>query len=127
MLGGIKGKINTFTEVLILRIELDPDGQTQIDIPQGYNALVYQLDGSLLINDQHHTKSKDLTWFNNDGQSIKLKATSKTRAILLAGKPIDEPMVSYGPFVMNTQQQIRETMADYQNGKLGTLREVEES
>lgn len=124
---GIKGKISTFTDVLILRLELDADGQTEINIPEDYNAFLYQLDGSLLINDQQNTKAKDLTWFNNDEKKIKLKATADTRAILLTGKPIREPMVSYGPFVMNTEQEIRQTMTDYQNGQLGTLHEVEES
>jgi redox-sensitive bicupin YhaK (pirin superfamily) len=79
------------------------------------------LDGKLTVNDTETVKGKDLTWFNNDGKSIKLKAEVATRVMMLAGEPLNEPVSTYGPFVMNTQTEIMEAMRDYQQGKMGVL------
>ena len=64
---------------------------------------------------------KQLTRFDTDGEGIQVEAKEDTRAILLAGKPIEEKVVSQGPFVMNTESQIMEAMRDYQMGKMGFL------
>ena len=61
--------------------------------------------------------------FNLDGEGFTLEAKADTRAIVLAGEPINEPVVSYGPFVMNTQEEIMRAIQDYQSGKLGILEE----
>ena len=122
-LNGVDSKISTFTEALILRFEIEKGGKTSINIPKDYNAFIYQLDGDLNINDSQHTKKKQLTWFNNDDSTIQIEGISSTRAILLAGKPLKEPVVSYGPFVMNTELEIKQAISDYQNGKMGILKE----
>lgn len=67
--------------------------------------------------------AKNLVVFENDGEEIATEALEDTRAIVLAGAPINEPVVSYGPFVMNTEQEIMEAIRDYQMGKLGILNE----
>lgn len=120
-LNGIKGKINSYSPLLALRLDISKGGKMEIPIPENYNAFLYQLDGSLKINNENNTITKDLTWFHNDGKSIHIEGLAETRAILLAGEPIDEEINSYGPFVMNTQTEIMQAMRDYQMGKMGIL------
>lgn len=118
---GKSSKISTYSPLFILRMEGQKGGSIEIPIPVGYNALTYQLDGALKYNNDKDTKAKDMVWFNNDGQSIRIDFLADTRVILLAGEPINEPLATYGPFVMNTQQEIMEAMRDYQSGKMGNL------
>ena len=84
---------------------------------------MYQLDGKLTVNETQESKAKDLTWLENDGDSLTLEACENTRAILLAGAPINESVATYGPFVMNTQSEILKAMQDYQMGAMGQLSE----
>lgn len=121
---GAQGKIDAYSDVLILRLDLKPGGKTTVPIPANYNAFVYQLDGAMKVNGTETTKGRDLTWFNNDGKHITLEATANTRVIMLSGQPINEPVSTYGPFVMNSQQEIMQAIQDYQSGKMGRLNET---
>jgi hypothetical protein len=62
-----------------------------------------------------------MVWFNNDGNTVTIRAEKKTRLLILAGIPLNEPVQSYGPFVMNNQTQIMQAIKDYQMGKMGIL------
>jgi redox-sensitive bicupin YhaK (pirin superfamily) len=116
------GPVKTHSPILALRLVLAPGGKIRIPVPATYNAFVYQLDGALRINGRE-TQSKDLSWLANDGEIVEIEALDHTRAILLSGEPIAEPIATYGPFVMNTQSEILEAMRDYQAGKMGILNE----
>lgn len=117
----VEGPIELMTPMLVTRLDMEEGGEIEIPIPESFNAFAYPLDGKLTVNDTKTVKGKDLTWFNNDGKSIKLKAEVPTRVMMLAGEPLNEPVSSYGPFVMNTQTEIMEAMRDYQQGKMGVL------
>lgn len=120
-LNGITGKIDTYSPLLTLRMDIQKGGKISIPIPPAYNAFMYQLDGHLQLESEKQSREKDLIWFHNDGTHIQLEGLEDTRAILLAGLPIGESVTSYGPFVMNTQTEIMEAMRDYQLGKMGVL------
>ena len=120
---GYKGPINGLHNYLLLRLSFKPEGNETIEIPKDYNALLYVLEGEASINDEYTTNTKNMIWLNNDGDKIKIKANSNTQMILLSGKPINEPVASYGPFVMNTNNEIMQAMEDYQSGKMGVLHE----
>ena len=117
---GLKGPMKAITELIALRFELKKGAQVELEIPSNLNAFIYQLDGKLKISEVE-TKSKDMTVMNNDGGRLSLEAMDDTRAMLLAGEPIKENVVSYGPFVMNTHSEIMAAMRDYQMGKMGVL------
>ena len=85
--------------------------------------MIFILDGEL-ESDGKIAQAKDMFWFNNDGEKIAIKVTKDSRFILLSGEPIGEPVATYGPFVMNTENEIRQAMADYQEGKMGHLTET---
>ena len=118
---GIKGAVDTFTVVTTLRFEIEMNGEIEFDIPSAHNILLYILDGELIVNDSEKALGREMVWFNNDDMKIKLKANDLTRAILLAGEPINEEVTSYGPFVMNNHTQIMEAIRDAQMGKMGVL------
>jgi len=118
---GAIGNVETYSPLLIMRIDIKKGGKMEIPIPAEYNSFIYQLDGNLLINNTDKTTAKDLTWFNNDGTAVSIEGIDNTRVILLSGEPINEEIASHGPFVMNTQTEIMEAIRDYQMGKMGVL------
>ena len=118
----LNGAVDHFFPVTVLRLNFEEGGEIEFDIPSNQNTLIYLLDGLVKINNQEAT-GKDFIWFNNDGEKIIMKANQKTRLILLAGEPIGEEVVSYGPFVMNTHTEVMEALRDAQMGKMGVLNE----
>lgn len=117
---GTKGAAPTNSPQLLLRGELQVDSEVIIDIPTSFNTLVYLLDGELQVNDKKATR-KDMLVFNNDGDGVKFTANKATRFIVLAGEPLNEPVESYGPFVMNDQTEVMQALKDSQMGKMGVL------
>ncbi|MCB9224181.1 MAG: pirin family protein [Crocinitomicaceae bacterium] len=118
-----KGPIQPYSDVLILRIDMEIGGKHEIQIPETYNALIYQLDGSFKVNNDQLITGKNMLHLNNDGTSIVVEAMENTRLMLLSGQPINEEVSTYGPFVMNTEDEIRQAILDYQSGKMGILTE----
>jgi redox-sensitive bicupin YhaK (pirin superfamily) len=116
------GKINTYSPLLILRPVMQKGGKMSFEIPKNYNAFWYQLDGETNVNGSI-AKAKEMLWFNNDHNLIHLEVKASGRAILLAGQPIQEPVATYGPFVMNTEEEVMQAIRDYQGGKMGVLNE----
>lgn len=119
-----QGPIETHSPLLTLRILAFEGGKMPIELPADYNALFYPLNASFMINGTQQVSAKEMVVFNRDGEGIEIEALGSGDAILLTGKPIGEPVVSYGPFVMNSQKEIMQAIQDYQMGKLGTLTEI---
>lgn len=117
----IKGAVKTFTPMNIFILDIGTGGKIKLPVPENYNAILYQLDGKLKLNGSFNTGPKQLAWFKNNGDEISIEGIEPTRALLLSGRPIDEEVVSQGPFVMNSQTEILEAMRDYQKGKMGML------
>lgn len=117
------GPIDAYSDVLILRLEIKAGGKHEIQIPESYNALLYQLDGKIKVNNETIIEGKNMLHLNNDGTSIVVESLEDTRIMLLSGEPIKEEISTYGPFVMNTEDEIRQAIIDYQNGKMGILTE----
>jgi len=118
---GIKGPIPSHTIVNAATLEFKKGGKISIPLPESHNALIYLLDGKLTVAGFGMVEGLHIVHFNNDGAGIELEALEDTRVLLLSGEPLNEEMVSHGPFVMNTQTQIMEAMRDYQKGKMGIL------
>jgi redox-sensitive bicupin YhaK (pirin superfamily) len=123
-INGITGFFNSTSPTLIMKLNFQTGGKIDIDLPVSYNSLIYQLDGKLIHNNNETTGNKTMTHFNNDGDRIGIYAKENTRAILLSGEPIGEPVASYGPMVMNTNLEIIQALNDYENGKMGKLEEI---
>ncbi len=117
---GINGPIESLTNITAYTIELKAGGKVSIDIPQDRNALLYQLDGDTVVQNEK-VGDKQLIYFSNEGETIEIEAKNDSLILFLAGDPINEPVVSWGPYVMNSQTEIMEAMRDYQMGKMGMM------
>lgn len=103
------------TQPLIADINLSPHGEIHIPVPAGLNALLFLFEGEIKVSE--HTLQFDQTAVLSDGDMLHLKASILGgRAMLLAGKPLNEPIVQYGPFVMNTVEEIQQAITDYNAG-----------
>jgi redox-sensitive bicupin YhaK (pirin superfamily) len=116
----ITGPAKTYSPQLLLRGEADAKAEFNLEVPATYNCLLYVLDGHLELEGVA-VKDKTMIWFENNGDTIPVKAEANTRFIVLSGEPIDETVTSYGPFVMNTQTEIMQALRDAQMGKMGVL------
>lgn len=118
-----KGNIDTYSPLLVLRLDMEMGGKIDFEVPKDYNAFWYQLDGTTIVNGTT-AEAKELLWFDNNDSQIQLDVQESGRAILLAGRPLNEPVATYGPFVMNTDEEVMQAIQDYQAGKMGRLKEV---
>jgi redox-sensitive bicupin YhaK (pirin superfamily) len=118
---GLTGPVVSHTEVNTATLTLHKGGSIELPVPMHHHALVYLLDGQVNVQGFGLVEGHHLIYFNNDGESIAIRADEETRMLVLSGAPLNEEVVSYGPFVMNTQTQIMEAMRDYQKGKMGIL------
>jgi redox-sensitive bicupin YhaK (pirin superfamily) len=122
---GVEGAVRReHTEPLYLDITLPPGSEFAQPLPADHNALVYVFRESLWIAGSEVPTRRMAILANDtgsDGVLLRAGATnhSPARALLIAGKPLHEPIAQYGPFVMNTQAQIQQAVHDFQNGKLG--------
>ncbi len=118
---GIKGPVPSQSVVNAATLVFQQGGKIAIPLPSAHNAFIYLLDGQVKVDGFGLVDGLNLVHFKNDGEGITLEAALNTRVLLLSGEPLNEKLVHYGPFVMNTQTQIMEAMRDYQMGKMGVL------
>lgn len=118
---GVQGKIPTLSPVNAATVVAAKDGTISIPLPRTHHTLLYLLDGRITLEGYGLVEGLHAVVFKTDGDAITLRAEEATRMLLLSGEPLNEPVVSYGPFVMNNQTQIMEAMRDYQTGKMGVL------
>lgn len=116
----VKGPAKTYSPQTHLRINAEAEAKLSLNLPINFNTILYLLNGELII-DEKTVKDKDLVWFANDATNIEISTTKESRFIILSGEPINEEVVSYGPFVMNSQVEIMQAMRDSQMGKMGIL------
>jgi len=116
----IQGIVSTFTPIEMYNVYLKKDADVLFSFPQNYNTGFLVIEGTVIVNDK--TVPPDhFVLFANDGTDITLKSTEDAVVLVLSGEPIQEPIVSYGPFVMNTKQEILQAYEDLDKGKFGYL------
>ncbi len=118
---GVKVKTPTLSEVNAATVVAKKTGKISIELPTSHNALLYLLDGKITLEGYGLVEGFNAVVLKNDGDCVTIEAQEDTRMLLLSGEPLNEGVVSYGPFVMNTQTEIMEAMRDYQMGKMGVL------
>ena len=102
------------TEPLIVDFKLTPGSQLAPKIPEGHRLLLYVFEGEVLVNDQP-VGTHQLARLGDQG-ALRLASPTGGRVLLLAGKPLGEPIVQYGPFVMNTREEIEQALRDFRDG-----------
>ena len=99
---------------------LAPSGVLSTALPAGHNAALFVVDGELTAGGTT-ASAQDLVVLDHDGETVEVRTAGGTRFLVLAGEPIDEPIVSYGPFVMNSEDEIRAAVVDFNAGRFGHL------
>ncbi|MEP6677082.1 MAG: pirin family protein [Ferruginibacter sp.] len=118
---GIKGPALTHSPVEMYDIRLNENGEASINLPADYNAGLLVIEGDVIINDERHAPVNNYIQFSNESGEVKIKANKNSKLLLLAGEPINEPVAAYGPFVMNTVEEIQQAIDDVNSGKFGEL------
>ena len=117
----VKGAAMTFSPVNLLSVSLENENQLDFSFPDYYNTAIVVIEGKLLINDSHEAKVDHFVLFENKGTDFNVKSEEKAKFLVLSGEPLNESISAYGPFVMNTREQIIEAYNEFQNGKFGFL------
>ncbi|MEO7653923.1 MAG: pirin-like C-terminal cupin domain-containing protein, partial [Bryobacteraceae bacterium] len=121
-LNGVKGPARTFTAINVLDVRLNANTLVELSLPTGHNAGVVLLRGDIVVNSAKSLKGEALlAVLSPAGNSVLLEAKVDSIVLVLSGEPIAEPVASGGPFVMNTQAEIRQAMEDYRAGRMGHL------
>ena len=118
---GEKGPAMTYTPIHVWDMSLTIDDQFDLAVPAGYTSLLVVLKGTVHVNGSDTLEAAEAGVFDLAGDTIRIEKAKDVKALLLSGEPIDEPIAGSGPFVMNTQTEIMQAIADYQNGKMGHL------
>jgi quercetin 2,3-dioxygenase len=118
---GKRGPARTFTPIDVWDVRLNQGGIASFTLPEGHTVAVAVLKGTVQVNGDAVAREAQLVLLDRKGGEIALEANGDTSLLILSGEPIDEPVVMHGPFVMNTADEIRQAMADFQNGKFGDI------
>ncbi|CAN5669327.1 pirin family protein [soil metagenome] len=116
------GPAKTFSPINLWDVRLNAGRSVDLRAPKGYTSLVFVLDGDVKLASGETISSTELAVLDRDAEDYALLAVGRDAKILvLSGEPLNEPIAAYGPFVMNTQAEIRQAMIDYEAGKMGSF------
>lgn len=118
---GTKGPARTVTPIEVWDLQLKAGGRITLNLPDGFTTILVAQRGDLTVNDKETLAAAELALFDRTGDRVAIAARTDARALLLAGQPLNEPVVGQGPFVMNAKEQIQEAMMDFRAGRMGRL------
>lgn len=102
-------------------VHLAPGGRLDLPVEAAHNAFVHVVDGKLEVEGRRELRAQQLALYQRGGDHLRFHSEAGAEFIVLGGQPLGEPVVSYGPFVMNNRQQIQRCIADYRAGRMGEL------
>ena len=120
---GAEGPARTYTPMNVWDVRLAPGQAAELDQPEGWSTLVVVLAGGVTVNGQALGPTEMAT-FSTSGSGLRVEASAdagEAKVLVLAGEPIDEPVVGYGPFVMNSQREIADAINDFNSGRFGRM------
>jgi hypothetical protein len=118
---GRKGPARTHTPMHVWDLRLERDGIARLDLPVGWNSMLVVLHGTVQFNDNEVAREGHLVTLDTQGESVLVESNNEATVLVLSGEPIDEPVVGYGPFVMNTSEEIRQALRDFSSGQFGRI------
>jgi hypothetical protein len=118
---GARGPARTFTPIDLWDVRLRTGKTAKFRVPEGHATGLLFLRGGGLVNGADAVDEGNLAVLDRHGEEVSIEAGADSTVLVLSGAPIDEPVVGYGPFVMNTEAEIRQAMQDYRSGRMGHL------
>ncbi|MEK7321698.1 MAG: pirin family protein [Pseudomonadota bacterium] len=118
---GVTGPARTFTRMNIWDVRLNAGHRAEFKVIDGDTTALFVLKGRIRLADGKEAGEADLAVLERDGEHLAVEAVEDTTLLFLNGQPLNEPVVGYGPFVMNTQAEIRQAITDYQSGRMGHI------
>lgn len=117
---GVKGPATTFTPINLARINVQANQQIEFEIPESHQGGIFCLHGEAEVNNEV-LKEKELACFDATGKLMRVHAQKNVHLLLMSGEAINEPIAQYGPFLMNTPEELQQAMEDFNQGKFGQL------
>ncbi len=118
---GQRGPARTFTPMNVWDLRLAAGQRVSLPQPAGWTTLLVVLDGTVQVNGEAIVRAAQMATLATAGSGVEIETSGAAKLLLLAGEPIDEPVVGHGPFVMNSQQEIIQAIADFNSGKFGRM------
>lgn len=118
---GQKGPAHTFTPIQLYDLRLTAEHRISLSLPSGHNTAIFVLEGRATVNGSREAGEAELIVCKLDGTQVTVEAQKDSRLLVMSGEPIEEPIARYGPFVMNTREELIQAAQDYQAGKMGHL------
>lgn len=119
--GGVKGPAKTFTPVHLYDLQLSAGREISVTVPADFNAGLFLVSGRARVNEAKIITEAELAVVGSSGTRIRIEAEHDATILVMAGAPIREPIARYGPFVMNTKEELVQAVHDYQAGRMGHL------
>jgi redox-sensitive bicupin YhaK (pirin superfamily) len=116
---GAKSKIETLFPVFYFHIRMKPGCKLSVPVNPSHNAFSYVIKGSIETEGRKQINTNQVVLFERDGEYVNLFSAEEAEILLLGGQPHNEPVYAYGPFVMNTEEEIRRCYLNFQTGKMG--------
>ncbi|CAG0960396.1 Putative quercetin 2,3-dioxygenase [Methylophilaceae bacterium] len=118
---GAKGVTHTFSPMNVWDMRLKAGSSFSVELPEGHTTALFILRGAVRIGDTHMIRPSELAVLERHGTRLAFDATEGTILLLLNGTPLNEPIIGYGPFVMNSWDEITQAIEDLNNGRFGTI------
>lgn len=118
---GRKGPARTFTPINLWDVKLNRDAAVTFDLPKGHTTMLVVVAGRIIVNGTQDAGEAEMVLLDRDGDGATIDASSDAIVLVLTGEPIDEPIVGYGPFVMNSEAEIRQAVEDFNAGRFGAI------
>lgn len=114
---GHRGPARTFTPINVWDVRLNAGADATLAVPKGHNLVLVALKGGVRVSDSETLAVDEFAVFERGESDVRLRAEQDAKLMLLSGEPLDEPIAGYGPFVMNTHEEIQQAFADYHAGR----------
>lgn len=118
--GSVNGPASTYSPLNLFDIKLKKGAEVIVTIPSSHNTAILMIEGNATVNSEL-AEEHSFVLFRNEGEEINIQSDEDAVLLVLSGEPLNEPIVSYGPFVMNTKEEIYEAIEEFQSGKFGVL------
>lgn len=124
---GHVGPAKTFSAMNVWDLRLKKNARFTVPVKSGNTSSFFVLSGQIKVESQELVREAELAVLDPQGDSFTLEAVDDTKVLILTGESLNEPIVGYGPFVMNSEAEIKQAFIDFQSGKMGQIQHIQGS